>query len=292
MNITKVLIILFLMNIVLEKITFCQSAFEYLRQALARTAIFSALQVGYEYKDNLCIAGVLLRNGENSTLKFYLERDNNYRIMGIADEDVLDLDLFLEDSQGRILVQDAKDDNLPIINFSPSSSGQYTIRIKNYRANTTSFCIMVLLKENKYSTLSLPSSILLTEALDNIVDLSELYSLTGTKFIPNTFCLFGGLYNSGVSDGIMNIQIPSGEGGNYLILAAGSDNTKDVDLEVIKQTASGQTTGNTIGQDKKIVKIAIVTCDIWSWNYYYIKYTNYQSSGKAFVFVVFMKDQS
>lgn len=272
--------------------TFGQSAFEYLRQALAKTVLVSGLQLGYEYKDGLCLAGVLLENGRSTSLGLNFESGTSYRIIGVADEDVLDLDLFIEDSQGRVIVQDTQQDNLPIVDYTPLYSGKLTIRIRNYKSNGLSFCIIVVLSQKTYMSFSPPSYKLLAQALDNAVTLSELYdAFTGTTFVRNTFCLFGGVYNSGESDGIINFQVPSGLGGRYVFLGAGSNNVTDVDLKVIQQSNLGEIDGYTIVKDEKEdVSTAIVSCDLWSRHYYYMRYTNYRSSSKAFVFGVVMKE--
>jgi len=278
--------------IVLTSVLHSQTAFDYLRQALGRTVIVSGIQYGYEYNDNLCLAGVLLSSGQSAALTFNFNSGTRYRILGIADEDVQDLDLYLEDSRGDVILRDVQTDSLPILNYNPDFSGKRTVRIKNYRSSQISFCIMVILKQRTYLMANPPSFNLLSQALVNVTRLAENYSFTGTSFPPQTFCLFGGMYGSGQSDGIMNFQIQSGQGGSYAFLGAGSNNCNDVDLQVIQQNREGEIAGTTQCADNEVDKYAIVSCDLWSWNYYYMQYTNYNSLGTSFVFGVVMKEGS
>lgn len=267
-----------------------QNAFQYLRQSVIKTIIVSGLQYGYEFNDSSCIAGILLKNGESGAIGIYLNRQNEYRIIGVADENVLDLDVHIEDSQGKVIVQDTQNDNLPLINYKPSISGYHVIRIKNYRSTSVSFCILFILKKRPGSSTTPPSIKLLTQALDNSITLSELYSLTGTSFIPKTFCLFGGFYKSGEADGMSDFQIPYGQDGKYVFLSAGSNNVDDVDVKVIKQSKEGTISGLTICQDNSTSKMAIVSCNLLNSNYYYLEYKNYKSTDRAFIIGVVMKE--
>lgn len=58
----------------------------------------------------------------------YLSTGSTYRIVGVCDNDCSDFDLALEDSERSILVSDVLEDDLPILNFTPSASATYWIR--------------------------------------------------------------------------------------------------------------------------------------------------------------------
>ncbi|HJU86984.1 MAG TPA: hypothetical protein VJ788_06425 [Gemmatimonadota bacterium] len=58
----------------------------------------------------------------------YLSAGSTYRIVGVCDNDCTDFDLSLEDADRNVLVSDVLEDDLPIVNFSPSTSATYWIR--------------------------------------------------------------------------------------------------------------------------------------------------------------------
>ena len=58
----------------------------------------------------------------------YLTAGSSYRIIGVCDNDCSDVDLALEDSDRNVLVSDVLEDDLPILNFTPSTSATYWIR--------------------------------------------------------------------------------------------------------------------------------------------------------------------
>ncbi|MCB9742321.1 MAG: hypothetical protein H6741_25770 [Alphaproteobacteria bacterium] len=57
-----------------------------------------------------------------------LEAGHDIWIVGVGDEDrIVNLDLIVLDAQGQELVRDQLDDNTPVLNFTPSYPGTYTI---------------------------------------------------------------------------------------------------------------------------------------------------------------------
>jgi hypothetical protein len=262
-----------------------QSAFDYLRQALVRTVAFSGLMYDYDYKEGLCLAGVLLNEDEYRDVSFYFEGGTRYRIVGIADEDVRDCDLFLYDNSGNEITKDARTDNMPILHYQPTVGGNRTIRLKNYKSSNVSFCILVVMKYRYFGCE--PRSALLAEALSNAIRLAAISSLAGTTFAPRTWCLFGGLYSSGQADGMVNFHI--GSSGDYVFLGAGSNNVHDVDVFGIQQASVGSRTGSTICQDNSSDRAALASCYLSNYGNYYMSYQNYESQGDAFIFGVVLK---
>ena len=56
-----------------------------------------------------------------------LRAGQDYRIVAVCDERCHDLDLRLYDPSGRIVAQDALEDDVPVVHVQPSVTGQYTI---------------------------------------------------------------------------------------------------------------------------------------------------------------------
>jgi hypothetical protein len=56
----------------------------------------------------------------------------DYVIVGACDVDCSDLDISVIDMYGNVLVEDAASDDHPIVNFEPSGSGRYTVKVAMY----------------------------------------------------------------------------------------------------------------------------------------------------------------
>lgn len=75
------------------------------------------------------IIGYLDHNSEPvNNWPVYLSTGSTYRIVGVCDNDCSDVDLSLEDSDRVVLASDVLKDDVPIINFAPSTSATYWIR--------------------------------------------------------------------------------------------------------------------------------------------------------------------
>ncbi|MCK9618044.1 MAG: hypothetical protein M0R21_09450 [Lentimicrobiaceae bacterium] len=264
-----------------------QNSFEYLSQALLKGIYVAKLYPEYEYAGIGSLYGALLNTGESISLYFDFNSYEDYIISGIADEDVNDLDISIEDGYGYVYTKDNKTDNVPIVSFKPSTSGTKLIRLKNYRSNGASFCVLQILKRgthNKESTQKL------AQALVSCILLAETLSdYTSYVFPSGSFCLFGGCYEESEESGLFNYQVATN--GDYYLLAAGSDNISDVDVKIIKQNASGDMSESTIASDAQTNKFSACKSYLYSFNNYYLKLKNYVSDGKGFVFGVVVKEK-
>jgi hypothetical protein len=78
----------------------------------------------------------------------YLSAGSSYRIVGVCDNDCTDVDLSLEDSNRAVMASDVLNDDLPIVNFAPSTSATYWIRptMAACNVNPCGYGIVVLVR--------------------------------------------------------------------------------------------------------------------------------------------------
>lgn len=73
-------------------------------------------------------AGTLNHDGTTS-YTINLQAGKRYGIVGVCDNDCRDLDLILIDSSGRILKRDVENDDMPLITWDATTTGQYTVKV-------------------------------------------------------------------------------------------------------------------------------------------------------------------
>jgi hypothetical protein len=61
-----------------------------------------------------------------------LNRGFTYKIVAVCDADCSDMDMKIYDGSGGMADQDVEDDDTPIVNITPSSSGEYALWLKMY----------------------------------------------------------------------------------------------------------------------------------------------------------------
>jgi hypothetical protein len=128
----------------------------YVTQASARLIklIDAANKQGYSLQDNsFSIGGGWLKQGADKWVVLYtipLQEGKNYRFVAAGDADAKDVDLEVVDSSGKVVAQDVKDDPEAIVDYTPTSSGRYTVRIRLYASanNVPCVCLAVVLGKN------------------------------------------------------------------------------------------------------------------------------------------------
>jgi len=267
------------------------NTFSYLGQAIGRAINVASLYSDYEYAGIGCFYGALLQPGESITLNYSFDGDASYLISGVADEDVNDLDLYINDLNGNIILSDPKTDNVPIIYYTTSYTVNRVIKMKNFSAERASFCILQILKRGYRHNLSIQS---LTEAATTCLISSAIFYDKGQEnnisftFPGSLFCLFGGCYYKGAYNGLMNVKVPYS--GNYLLIGVGSNNISDVDIKIIRQYNSENSSGEVLCSDTKIEEFAFCDSYLYTWNNYYLELKNYNSDSKGFIFGVLLKE--
>ncbi len=112
-------------------------------QSYAQT-VWSQLQGAYQhvnqndYKLKNYIVG-RLDASESDRWSFYLTAGKSYMVIGACDEDCSDIDMTVEDESGNVVAEDYAVDDVPVLRFTPSSSGRFTVDTSMYDCGA-SYC--------------------------------------------------------------------------------------------------------------------------------------------------------
>ncbi|HET6253321.1 MAG TPA: hypothetical protein VFE32_04580 [Puia sp.] len=235
------------------------------------------------FRNGLCFIGTLLKaHGGASTINVTLTGGTSYAFIGGGDDDVTDIDIKISNTGGTILAQDTKNDNYPVVEFTPEYSGTYEIKLLNW-SPTLAFCAVAILEEGG---VGLP--------VDNIGDAVEkifrmcrsINNQTTSKvwFLDedNQWCFYG--YVLGNSDNRTVSNIKMGGGVRY-VMAAADDNAGDIDACIMNGAADEE-----YHCDKEPDATPIVKYNTSGYADYGIKITDAKSSGKTFVLACILKE--
>lgn len=106
-------------------------------QSYARE-VWNQLQNGYERVQdsdfilNNYIIGKLSQGAKDSWT-FPMDAGREYLIVGACDRDCADMDLFVKDARGNVIVKDTETDDIPITRFRVNTTGRFTIEIEMYK---------------------------------------------------------------------------------------------------------------------------------------------------------------
>jgi hypothetical protein len=246
----------------------------YMRQAmnntLAKSQYMTSNSTTLGYKDGLCFLGAYLNKSSEVGWTITLNAGTEYAFVGGGDNDATDVDLRVTNSSGTTLWQDTQNDITPIVRFTPSYTAKYTVYMKLYSSTSKgSFCAMSILRNGGFN---IPTN-RLDESIDNIMEMgSNINNRKSTYFISDQWSLFGGLFGSGESQNITNLDLGNT---NCVILGSGDRNVADADLHL---TASG-----VDERDSKTDALPVVIHTTSSYKKYELEIKNYSSSGKSVV---------
>jgi len=257
-----------------------QAQYSYLVDALAKIKDRALELNNYTFTSGGSIYGAYLQNGSSISLTYPFEYGNDYKIIGYADEDVQDLDLYLLTIDGDEITKDVTTDNTPELDYTPPYSGSRTIKILNYQSSAPSFCLIaILVREYDYGN----KKELFRQAAYGISLMSGVLNEADLIFTSG-FCLFGSYLSSSSSDFFDNFSVETS--GDYTYFASCSDNGEDTDV-IIHDKNSGE----IICKDQTTNKYAATSCSLSSYKTYKLEYKNYRSDGGAFVISAIMKSQ-
>jgi hypothetical protein len=128
---------------------------KYLNQALVRV-MAGVRSVSEKTKYGLddastCFIGALVVEGKQVTTRIPLKGGTQYALIGGGDDDVKDMDLYLEDSDGNVVAKDDATDANPVVVYTPREDGKYKVVMKliSTRA-TSSFCCYATLRDGGF----------------------------------------------------------------------------------------------------------------------------------------------
>ena len=73
-----------------------------------------------------------LDQGDTDTWTLTLYGGNDYKVVGACDGDCRDVDLFVENDNGKSIASDESRDDTPIVDFHVPDNGEYKVKVKMY----------------------------------------------------------------------------------------------------------------------------------------------------------------
>jgi hypothetical protein len=228
----------------------------------------------FGFIDGVCILGAYVRQGKQVSWVAEFTAGTEYVVVGAGGSDTRDLDLKVFNANNILMVSDVKTDNTPVVRFTPSQTGRYTIQLTLYSCATTwDFCGMSILK--KYGN-SLPSENM-GQALGRLLAYgTSVNGRTSAKFhdAENQWCLYGYIVPPGESQTVSNIWLGYD---NHVIIAASDNACSDIDLYL------STTSDRTVAQDTDTDANPYIKTWTSSSERYKVRVRNVSSSGKSLI---------
>jgi len=237
----------------------------------------SKTSIGYD--ENLCILSAFLGPKGDVKLNRTFEAGTTYTIIGGGDNRAEDVDIQILDADGTVVTQDTLTDSSPIVRFTPTSTGTYTLRVHLFEGQG-SFCTVAILKSGGYE---IPVGNLVDALHGLIVRCNVLDRSTRDRIafhaLPNTWAMVGAVYSSGESQTLTKVNLGTG---HRIILSAGDSNAQDVDLFVLDAQ------GDVKSKDDDADAIPVVSVNTQNASNSGLRVTNVQSNGRSLILTAYL----
>jgi hypothetical protein len=128
---------------------------KYLSEASARLGklIAKANQEGFIFTDNqFSIGGGWLKQGQENWVPLYtlnLQGGKKYRFLAAGDYDAKDVDLQVQDLNGKTVAEDVGTEPEAVVNFTPPNTAKYLVRVRLYDSdqNLPCLCLAIVMME-------------------------------------------------------------------------------------------------------------------------------------------------
>lgn len=197
--------------------------------------------------DASAIVGGYITAGADIRLDRGLRGGTSYIILGTGAVQA-DIDLLVFDGEGNVVAKDTSTDDVPIVEFTPSTAGSFSIRLVSPAEN---FGAIAVMQKDGYNV---PPK-LLHEVFQGLLDrgahANQLVATdggTGASFNEGNLSLHGTILNPG--EGIRQSNIPLASTG-AIFIAVG--NTQNIDLNMEVSSPSG-----VIGEDTETDGVPVV----------------------------------
>ena len=206
-------------------------------QALARV-MASARRVTEKTKYGLddgsnCFMGALLKVGNHAVTTMPLQAGETYLFLGGGDDDTKDVDLYLEDANGKIVARDVEKDAVPVVEFTPKETGKYRVALKLAESSSkSSFCAFATLRAGGFDV---PAQNLETSASRLMRLCRAIAEKTGGAGFLDTegeWALVGTILKQGESLTQSGIDLPAGK---HAFSAVGDTQAQDIDLALLAE---------------------------------------------------------
>ncbi len=91
-------------------------------------------ELGGEYALQNYVMGSIY-TGEDDLWTFYFDEGTEYIISAACDNDCTDIDVKILNEDGEVVQEDTKDDDQPIVAFTPKVSASYEVEVKMYKCS-------------------------------------------------------------------------------------------------------------------------------------------------------------
>lgn len=81
-----------------------------------------------------------LRQGESSVFRRMFYRGEEYALFATGSSNAVDIDIYVYDASGRRVAEDSIDDSMAVVKFVAPYTGQYFIKVVNYRSRGPLTC--------------------------------------------------------------------------------------------------------------------------------------------------------
>ena len=239
--------------------------------------------VAAEQKTNLgfdrgvTFMGAFLRPKGAINWRMEMQAGMRYAFFGGGDDGAVDVDLAVSDDTGQAFARDQLADAKPVIDFTPATTGVYTVRMTLSNATRPSFCALAILRQGGF-TVPIKN---LTTALQKIMAAGRLASQRATVRFheeQNQWALFGAVLRPGDTTTISGIHL---EGRQHVFVAAGDAHAKVLNMSLLDQN------GNLLKRDDKPDTVAVFVATTPDGTYK-VAISNVESSGPTLISAVIL----
>lgn len=229
------------------------------------------------YKDGFSLFGAYIREDKKASITTDLRAGTTYAFLGGGDNSTTDVDIHIKDSSGRIVAKDTDSDPTPAVTFKPRTSGKYTIELRLYSCRGLGgYCALALMQENGWDV---PVNNLVLGIAKNltmvrvVADRPEIDKLTFYDE-EEQWSLIGAVVPTGNT-----MQLTSTDPGthNLLYVAAGDEQTNDVDLSLTSMS------GQTLTSDEAAHAFSVIAHQSRRGSGQKLKVTNAGGRGASFI---------
>ncbi len=203
--------------------------------------------------------GDMLDHQESETYTITLKAGRTYFLMGVCDEDCLDLDLELYDGSGNLISQDNTDDDAPIVEVNVATGGDFTLKVTMYECDIQAPCYYGVglygEYQNEYEQ----------QVAQQLGDASMTFTSAGLSPVLRDG---GHLGHRTYEDYAVTLET----GHTYVLAGVCDEHCQDLDLELYDGY------GNLISQDDEVDDAPIVDVSVAQGGIFTLRVTMYECS--------------
>jgi hypothetical protein len=110
-------------------------------------------KAGFSLQDNsFSIGGGWLKQSQSAWVPLYsvqLQAGKSYRFIAAGDVDAKDVDLEVQDANGKTVAADVAENPEAVVDYTPAATGRYLVRIRLYNSDKNLPCVCVAVVMSK-----------------------------------------------------------------------------------------------------------------------------------------------